>query len=915
MAQITVKDGLGANQTIGVASNTGQQNMSASMPVVLATDHTPLQIATSEQAAVQTAQIAALTTSIGVSNAYATAQLAALQTANLALLSPPTIPQNVDRDAFITQDSSQWDFTNKAASDLLFNDGNVAGCGWLSIIKSALVADTYTEIVEKTSHSPSLISAAGLSVSNRINGQELAWDVAGVSSGYTVDANSAPAAIQLSNGAGAVSSGTVMTMTTLSNHNLLPGMVVVLYGCTDGRVNYGPVTVSSTPTATTFTFATALGAATYIVGTNAYVREYRANGDAKYVISHRFVANTAGNNDTVSNNGSLLPVVVNTNTGNTNDVANIVNENGLDYSTAQYVRAFRPKTEYSLRLTPKYSRFVLRDVDNSTATPRTTVHRSQNSPDPSKQYVSRFRARNLPNMVVPLGPITAASKSGSTTATLTIPNHGLTTSHRIIIYGIRDQTNFANSATSVAVASVVDANNITCVFGASATATSYGGWVALPAHNDTGMITVASSSVQTYAKTTDGLRLSLVFAATPGTGIRLGEVVTVYGLVDSTNTQQTALYGRYRVDFWNTTTFTFEGTPLDGQSLAAVSTTPANAGGTLIKNTEFRLHYWRAQDLKLAEVEIAAGAGDADVADSIPVSVSQGLGGTQTVTATNLSCNVAQVGGTTAATSIANGSTNRGLGVTLMNAVTQTDVSAGAFAGAGRVNGTVIASAQGGGAVISAEINVSTLTLGSATSVVAILQESRGGTNYTDIWTSSAITATGVVSTPPLTVSGRRRWAFHSIGGTSTTVTVTITTLELFAHYPVIRQFRDVYAATNPLATVYNSATQTASGLVLTTLNSATTPMLIEGMKAITFHMDLTGGPTVTTQPVLTAEFSNNGTTWWTSAATLTAAGNGLYTVDLQNKLARFARLKVTTAAAYSSGSYTISSVGLDALA
>ena len=205
------------------------------------------------------------------------------------------------------------------------------------------------------------------------------------------------------------------------------------------------------------------------------------------------------------------------------------------------------------------------------------------------------------------------------------------------------------------------------------------------------------------------------------------------------------------------------------------------------------------------------------------------------------------------------------------------------------------------------------MTLGTASAVFAILQESRGGTNFTDIWTSDPITTTGIVSMPAVPVAGRRRWRFFSCGGTSTTVTVTITSLELASGYVTIRQGRDFYAATNPLASMFNTVALTASNFVLTTVSSATTPMYVEGAKVITAFMTLAGGPTVTTQPIVTMQGSMDATNWAIiTGVTMTGAGNGTYYASTSNNFFKFVRLQVTTAAAYSSGSYTISNIGVN---
>jgi len=287
-----------------------------------------------------------------------------------------------------------------------------------------------------------------------------------------------------------------------------------------------------------------------------------------------------------------------------------------------------------------------------------------------------------------------------------------------------------------------------------------------------------------------------------------------------------------------------------------------------------------------------------------------------TVSTVTAVTSLSQIAASVPQMNIANGSTNKELGVSVATAISQVDQNATAFAGAGSVLGTVVASAAGSGAWVSSEINVSALTLGTATAVFAILQESRGGTNFTDIWTSDPITATGIISMPAIPVAGRRRWRFFNCGGTSTTVTVTITSLELPPMaMPLIRQARDFYAATNPLASMYNSVAQTASNFVLGTLGTATTPLYVEGTKLITAFMVLAGGPTVTTQPVVTLYGSMDGTNWvQATGSTMTAAGNGAYAVSLANTAYKWVKLQVTTAAVYGSGAYTISNIGVNAV-
>lgn len=303
---------------------------------------------------------------------------------------------------------------------------------------------------------------------------------------------------------------------------------------------------------------------------------------------------------------------------------------------------------------------------------------------------------------------------------------------------------------------------------------------------------------------------------------------------------------------------------------------------------------------------------NAAVTNTVAQNLAQ-IGGTAVNAASaQLGVGIAAIGGTATAAGVPNGSSGKALGVAVDTAVPNTDQSSTAFAGSGSVTGAVVASTTGGGAVISGEINVTALALGTASSVLFVLQEGRSN-NFTDIWVSDPVTATGVVTVPPIPVGGRRRWRAFNVGGTSTTVTATITTLELPAGYVLGRQMRDAFATTNPFALQYNSTALTASNFVLGTVSTATTPFYVEGTKQITAFMTLAGSPTVSTQPVVTLQLSMDGTNFWSASATMTASGNGTYMTSYAGT-AKFARLQVTTAAVYSSGAYTISNIGVNAV-
>ena len=279
--------------------------------------------------------------------------------------------------------------------------------------------------------------------------------------------------------------------------------------------------------------------------------------------------------------------------------------------------------------------------------------------------------------------------------------------------------------------------------------------------------------------------------------------------------------------------------------------------------------------------------------------------------AANQSVNINQIAASTPITSIMNGSTNKGLGVIVTSAGVNTDYSAAAFAGSGSVAGALISPANGDGLVCSFDINVTTLTLGTATSVIFVLQESYdNGTTWTDIYTTQPITATGHTRIPPVYIAGRRRFRAFSIGGTSTTVTVNITAMSMPSHFVAQRQLCDVFAATNPFISVINGSNFTSSA-VSTTLNSVTSVALIEGCKIVTLSGVFTGG-TPTTGPTYTLQLSQDASNWFSTTSTITPGTvAGTYMTTLSNVCARYARLIVSTA---SSGGtpFTVSYLGIN---
>lgn len=263
----------------------------------------------------------------------------------------------------------------------------------------------------------------------------------------------------------------------------------------------------------------------------------------------------------------------------------------------------------------------------------------------------------------------------------------------------------------------------------------------------------------------------------------------------------------------------------------------------------------------------------------------------------NAQANIAQIGNLAAITGQPNGVANKtALGVMLGTALSNTDQNALGAAGSGRVNGTAIAAGVGGGVSICADVNITVTALGTATALVPVLAvSSDASTIFTDVWTGTPITTSTRVRVPAIPIEGRRRWSLMSVGGTSTTVPMTVTTQELPAVYPLQRQFVDIYAATNPTASII-AGTSYPSTLVSTTLNSTSGVAVVESCKIITMSGVFTGG-TPSTAPVYTLQLADDPAgPWFSTSTTMSPTAAGAFRATAANVSARFARIIVSTA-------------------
>lgn len=785
------------------------------------------------------------------------------------------------RESFDTYPGTRWT-QSVASGDIVALDGNAAGSNYLVLSKDPLTANSTTTITSNLTVGMPIELSVGLSKSQHSLGQEFSTELVSPDtiSAYTPVAISA---IQQAT--------TTLSVTTASNHGLVPGNAISIYGVNDSRMNYAALVVATVPAPNQFT-CTAGPAGTIVslsVGpfSTGYVTMRPRLGQAVSGSSMIF-ENTSATNASFyirSNSGDALA----SGAASGSHSATIGSTASVQAVNTPYCYSFLPTTEF--RLSAMSDRLQWADA-NVDATGQTTSRyvRTQVCPDNSKSYSLRFRAYNTPGLTVPICKIISMQKTASTTATVTTDvAHGLTTADVINIVGSSDQTNYANLLTATAVASVIDSTHFTVVIGISTTSTVYGGYVSRVNGNQVqqGMVPqVANNAV--LATAADGTQALTLTGNAAWTTLSVGDYVNVLGLRSVPGTgSDLGCDGAWKVRSVSTTAL--ELGPIGS------TTPPANfgstvCGGGVIKRSDLRINFVRIYDYDRLRVEaIARPSSDASAA--MPVAVQN----TTTVSATNLSCNVAQIAAAVPNTIVANGSTNKALGVSMSTAIANTDQSATAFAGSGRVNGTVVASPQGGGVSVSADINLTVTTIGTATALVPVLAESYdSGTTYTDIWTGTPMTATSHQRVPAIPVAGRRRWSMMSVGGTSTTVPATIIAQELAAVYPLQRQFVDVYAATNPTASIINGAT-VASTLVSTAGSSTSGVALIEGCSRISISGVFTGG-TPTTAPIYTLQVSQDATNWISTSCTMSPTAAGTFGSTIANMCFRYARLIVSTA-------------------
>lgn len=522
------------------------------------------------------------------------------------------------RDAFEAFDTTtRWNAVQIAPGDIVQVDGNVAGASYLVISKDPLSEATETIIETLDSFTMPVRVAAGISLSQRINGQEFSLEL--------VSTDDWPGAVPLA-AAGPVTiasisqATTTLSVTTGVPHGLRIGERVSIFGVPDSRLNYSCATIATTPTPTSFT-ATAgpqgtIPSVTAGPFTSGSIIKADPLGYARNGSSLVFEGTTATNESYYvrSEGGDALPS--GTIAGN-HAAAFSVSTAATQLVAAAGAYAFAPAALFEILPQLEKVTFSGSPIDSAGAI-SAMFKRTQVVPNPARDYKLRLRAKNHRSLSRPVGRIVSAAKAGSATVTITFDQpHGFTVADLVVVFGIRDQVNFANLATPTAVASVPNATTITIPIGASATATSFGGVVI---RVNGGVFGAPIGQVaQSVARTAN---LLTVTGSAAWTGLQIGQYINLHGVRDAVSGADLGLDGPYRVRDVATTALVLE--PI-GAAPTSADIVTTNCGGAILPRTDFRVHFIRVMEFTRLITESIGGFGRADQMDAAPVLVTNAV--------------------------------------------------------------------------------------------------------------------------------------------------------------------------------------------------------------------------------------------------------------------------------------------------
>lgn len=658
------------------------------------------------------------------------------------------------RDGFVISqpDLAVWDqvWVNQGSS-LVTKGGNSSGSSYMKISMCPITKSSEYFLTSKDSFRFPVRFAYGLTLSQRIIGQEVELSLVGVDGSSVVE--TIPAFTDLTILGTIAVATNVGVINFASAHGLNGGDRVILVNNTDSRLNVGPVVVTVV-TATQITVPITLANASYTAG--GVVRWADPLGMAKNSV--------AMNHDTVTVTNSTFNARRNGAKFRTS-LATILTTVATQTNANPFTDALNPAGEVELIANMEEVFFSSRAIDTVAAA--TGARYTNGIPDEEKEYKIRIRVKNLDNFTVAVARIVSIAKTGTTTATVTTDvAHGLTTSDWVQVYGVRDQVNFPNLTAQTVVSSIVSPTSFTVIIGSASSTSSAGGavWKVQGSVLAPGVIGQVAASITRTSNI-----LTITGSASWG-GLIPGDTIQLHGC-DATSM---GLYdGAYKV--LRTTAAT-----LNVESVGA-DFTIINCGGAVIKRTDARLHFIRLADYTRHAVEISNARGVVDNSRAMSVT------GPVTIT----SGTVTTVSTVSAVSSI----TSANLAIPGIIA----DVASAALT---TTTTTATLNPTFG---ISYQVNIPvTVVSGTSPTLDITIEESDDtGTNWYKVYDFPRITATGIYRSPNLPFFGNRVRYVQTVGGTTPSFTRAINRLQ--SSYPALSQ-RQLVDRTISLTTL-NSTT------------------------------------------------------------------------------------------------------------
>lgn len=432
----------------------------------------------------------------------------------------------------------------------------------------------------------------GLSLSQRILGQEIEVSFVGCYENGVVQENSVFAPLNISWSVTVTSN--VATVNFASPHGLVGNDRVALAWNTENRLNVWPV-IATIVNSTQITVPCTLANGTYTAwGQVIWIDQFWYAKNASGMICE----NTTATNATFATRRNWSRHVWGNNT-----IATTVAQ---QFNTSPYTDAFRSSMDTELIACMEFVKYISRTA-SALSTPSWNNKFTETLPDEDVYYKIRVRVKNLPNFTYPIAEIASCTKSGTTTATFTTVNPiGLPNgTYQGQVYGVRDQTNFPN-LTAMTAFTVTGTNTFTAVIGATTTGTSE--WGVLVLNQGSVLLPWALNfSVQSIQRTSNIMTITL---NTTSSWLLPGEWAHLYGMSSSWAPYD----GYYKVLRLTGSTVEVDSQWTDFGLITC--------GWAIIKRTDVRLHYSRLLDYTRLLMEISNNRGSIDASESIPVAIS-----------------------------------------------------------------------------------------------------------------------------------------------------------------------------------------------------------------------------------------------------------------------------------------------------